>query len=79
MAKSSADILAAVESFVGRLGDGQIRVRKGDLFTTDHPAVKKWPHLFGPVHDIRSAPVEQATAALPVEQATAAPGEKRAR
>jgi hypothetical protein len=56
-------------------------VKVGDLFEADHPAVARFPYLFGPVA-LRfpvAREVEEATAAPgPVEQATAAPGEKRA-
>ena len=64
---------AALDSFVGAVDGETLRITKGELFETNHPAVKKWPELFGPVtfpHPTRrSEPV--------IEQATAAPGEKR--
>ena len=68
MAATAADpqIVMALTSFVGQ--DGAV-ISEGDLYTSDHPAVKKWPDLFKSV---------VARAAEPrIEQATAAPGEKR--
>jgi hypothetical protein len=44
---------------------------KGDLFEADHPAVRKWPHLFEAI--LIRYPVTRTL----VEQATAGPGEKR--
>jgi hypothetical protein len=49
-------------------------VKAGDLFEADHPAVAKFPNLFGPV--ALRFPVKRS---VKVEQATAGPGEKRAR
>jgi hypothetical protein len=46
----------------------KIDVVKGQRFEDSHPAVKKWPQMFGLVGSDRA-----------VEQATAAPGEKRGR
>ncbi len=44
-----------------------IQVVRGQAFEDNHPAVKKWPALFGRPELVHG----------PVEQATAAPGEKR--
>lgn len=46
----------------------KIDVIKGQNFDSNHPAVKKWPSMFGAVETLH-----------PVEQATAAPGEERGR
>lgn len=69
-----ADVVMAKESFVGKVGAIEMDVRKGDLIEADHPAVTKWPGMFGPVN--LRFPVERRGK---VEQATSAPGEKRAR
>ena len=71
MAKAAADpqIMAALTSFVGAIGGTDTTIRKGDLFLSDHEAVRRWPHLFRAVEVRRTEPV--------IEQATAAPGEKR--
>lgn len=45
-----------------------IQIVKGANFDSSHPAVKKWPEMFGQVEILH-----------PVEQATAAPGEERGR
>lgn len=64
-----AETLVALDSFTGSVG-GEVRVfRQGEPIRATDPAVRKWPHLFGPQH-IRNQPL--------VEQATAAPGERRA-
>lgn len=65
MAKAEAASYIVKESFVGDLGKGAMQFRQGDLIAADHPAVKKWPHLFR--RD--DSPI--------IEQATAAPGERR--
>ena len=44
----------------------KIDVVRGQAFENNHPAVKKWPEMFGAPELVH-----------PVEQATAAPGEKR--
>jgi len=52
MAKATeprSNVVVAREAFVGEIRGEIFRVLKGDLFEADHPAVKKWPHLFGPV------------------------------
>ena len=46
----------------------QVKVFQGQVFEDSHPAVKKWPSMFGK---------REAIGHSPVEQATAAPGEKR--
>lgn len=46
----------------------KIDVVRGQRYEDSHPAVKKWPQMFGLVHQ---SPI--------IEQATAAPGEKRGR
>jgi hypothetical protein len=50
----------------------KVDVIKGQLFDSSHPAVKKWPELFG-------QPETMAHPVVVVEQATAAPGERRTR
>lgn len=67
MAINTADTLVVLDSFVGSVGDEERTFRKGDLVRSSDPAVKKWPHLFGPARFAHDR----------VEQATAAPGEKR--
>jgi hypothetical protein len=59
------------DTFPGKvLKEGRsIQVVKGQNFDSNHPAVKKWPEMFGGVEQVHG----------PVEQATAAPGEKRSR
>lgn len=65
----TVETLVALDSFTGSV-DGEVRVfRQGEPVRSTDPAVKKWPHLFGPQR-IHNEP-------LRVEQATAAPGEKR--
>ena len=62
------DILIALQSFVGHDGKEERIFREGEPVRTNDPAVKKWPHLFGPAR----------YSTLPkIEQATAAPGETR--
>lgn len=67
MAKSDPpEALVVLESFVGSVKKGEEHMyRQGDLVRADDPAIKKWPHLFGPA--------KYRT----IEQATAAPGETR--
>jgi hypothetical protein len=64
-------IVRATEAFIGEVGGETLRVVKGDLFEADHPAVRKWPHLFEAI--LIRYPVTRTR----VEQATAGPGEKR--
>ena len=66
---STAAPLVALQSFVGRLGDADVIFNTGDQVAASNPAVKKWPHLFGPAARGDTVPA--------IEQATAAPGEKR--
>lgn len=67
--KTTTDALVVLDSFTGSV-DGEVRVfRQGEPIRATDPAVRKWPHLFGPqrfLHDPH------------VEQATKAPGERRA-
>lgn len=65
-------IFSARDSLVGEVDGETLDIRKGDLFESSHPAVKKWPDLFEPVRF-------RFPARAGVEQATAAPGEKRKR
>ena len=65
-AKAAEQVLVALTSFVGL--DGAVVVQ-GSTYTADHPNVRKWPALFGPIEARHGGPK--------VEQATAAPGEKR--
>jgi hypothetical protein len=65
-----AETLVVLEAFVG-LVDGEVRAfRAGDLVRSADPAVRKWPHLFGPAE-------ERLLNEPKIEQATAGPGEKR--
>jgi hypothetical protein len=65
------NIVRATEAFIGEADGETLRVVKGDLFESAHPAVRKWPHLFEPI--LIRYPIKSPK----VEQATAAPGEKR--
>ena len=68
----NTEIVKALCVLTGSIDGGVIYIHAGDLIEADHPAVKKWPHCFGPIelrHPVKREP--------PVEQATAAPGEKR--
>jgi len=69
-----ADYVIAIQSGAIEVDGLTQSVRLGDLFESDHPAVKQFPHLFGPV--TLRFPVKRKGG---VEQATAAPGEKRKR
>lgn len=61
-------VVALVSGWVGLKGNS-IMVLKDDVFASNDPVVKAYPHFFGP-HQLRTiTPV--------IEQATAAPGEKR--
>jgi hypothetical protein len=74
MAKAEpATIYTVLDSFDGLVGGQTIHFRRGMPIEADHPAVKKWPDKFRPIH--LPYPVRRAEAR--VEQATAAPGEKR--
>ena len=66
-AKQPDETLVVLQSFVGRVGDEDRTFREGDLIRPTDPAVKKWPHLFGPARFTHDR----------IEQATAAPGEVR--
>jgi hypothetical protein len=56
-ASSEANICQATESFIGEVDGVTLNpVRKGDLFRVEDPAVKKWPHFFGPVVLYRPLP-----------------------
>ena len=65
---STASPLVALQSFVGRVGTDDVVILQGEQIAPNHPAVKKWPHLFGPANRAEGPAIEQATAA---------PGEKR--
>ena len=67
-----ATVLVVLDSFVGEVGGEEIYFRRGELIERSHPAVKKWPSLFGPVAFVHPVKPEPR-----IEQATAAPGEKR--
>lgn len=73
MAKAAAQpqVLVALASFVGGIGNVDVAITRGELFASDDPAVQKWPELFGPVV-VRRSVLEPR-----IETATAAPGEKR--
>jgi hypothetical protein len=58
--------LVVLQSFIGKVGKEDVPFRAGETVDAAHPAVKKWPELFGPT------PLDHG-----VEQATAAPGERR--
>lgn len=68
---TSPDTLVVTQSFVGNLDGADVIFRAGDSIAATHPAVRKWPQMFGErtvVHEVGA-----------IEQATAAPGEKRRR
>ena len=67
MPRAAAELVSVLESFIGHDGKEERTFRIGDLVAANDPAVKKWPHLFGPIEHINRG----------IEQATAAPGEKR--
>ena len=69
MVKADTQVMVASTAFIGAVGKTIVTVRTGDLFSSDDPAVKKWPQHFRPV-SVRSSGAR-------IEQATAAPGEKR--
>lgn len=74
MARATTDpasVVVALSSFDGAIGSTVIRVRQGDIFAADDPAVRKWPTLFSALTVRRTAPTTR------VESATAGPGEKR--
>jgi hypothetical protein len=71
MAKATG-VLVALQSFQGEVDGESFAFRKDDPIEADHPAVAKWPELFGPIKF--RFPVKAR-----VEQATAAPGERRGR
>jgi hypothetical protein len=75
MAKAAEprNIVVAVQSFVGGIGNRDYRITKGDLYADSDPVVKAWPAAFAPIE------VRESVGTPRVEQATAAPGEKRAR
>ncbi len=67
--------VVALSSFVGRLRKDtkdkpgeKVEVVKGQMFDSNHPAVKAFPTMFGLPENVTRS----------VESATAAPGEKRA-
>ncbi len=67
--------LVVLGSFVGSIGGADRAFAEGENIRPDDPAVRKWPHMFGPArfpHDKAEQPKP-----LKVEQATAAPGELR--
>ncbi len=63
-------VLRATTSFQGVLDGKVFTAHEGDLIDADHPAVKRWPNLFGPLIVVHRTPER-------IEQATARPGEKR--
>jgi hypothetical protein len=71
MASSDPKHMVVLQSFVGNVDGADLIFPAGESIPADHKAVKKWPHLFGPMPDT----VSRYDA--PVEKATAAPGEKR--
>jgi hypothetical protein len=62
---SAETSVAALTSFVGRVGDADVIVLQGEVRQSSDSVVRKFPALFGP-------------APAAIEQATAAPGERRA-
>jgi hypothetical protein len=44
----------------------KIQVQKGDNFDSNHPAVKKWPSMFGQVELVH--PTQQATTPLKADK-----------
>jgi hypothetical protein len=63
-----------LDSFVGQLDGVDVTYFQGEPVHPDDPAVRRWPHLFGPL--VYPHPVKRASEPR-IEQATAAPGEKR--
>lgn len=61
------------ESFVGSLGGHEVEYHKGQVVTSDDPAVKKMPLHFEALVVSDNSGQRRGD----VEQATAAPGEKR--
>jgi hypothetical protein len=70
-----ADLVMAKQSFIGAVAGVELDIRAGDLFEVDHPAVTRWPDMFGPPK--LRYPVERM--APRVEEATAVPGQRRTR
>jgi len=60
------DALMALEAFVGNDGKEERIFRQGDPVRPSDPAVKKWPHLFGPAKFYNGPRAEHAN-----------PGDKR--
>lgn len=56
MPNPEPNICRARQSFIGEVDGVTLTVREGDMFATTDPAVKKWPHFFGPVILHRPAP-----------------------
>lgn len=49
--------LVALDSFIGKLDGRPVRFVRGDTVAADHPAVVRWPGLFGPQrirHEVKS-------------------------
>jgi len=67
MAKAAA-FFTVLDSFVGSLDGEEVEYHKGEVVDAEDPALRRWPHQFGPLvlREHRR-----------VEAATAAPGEKR--
>ncbi len=70
-AAAEPQIMVALASFVGAVGNVEVVVRQGDLFATEDAIVRKFPQMFGRVE------VRRSVSEPVIEQATAAPGEKR--
>lgn len=63
------EFLRAKEPATGTFEGEPFVVSPSEIFASDHPLVRAYPHLFVPLEESRERPE--------VEQATAAPGEKR--
>jgi hypothetical protein len=61
------EIVEVATAFSGPLGT----FRKGELYRSDDPVVRKYPQFFRPMQ------IRSTVKAPRIEQATAAPGEKR--
>lgn len=59
------------DSLIGTLDGATVEYHKGEIVDAEDPAVRKWPHHFGPLV------IRGHGAPAPIEQATAAPGETR--
>lgn len=71
------DLVQALGSFTVQTTSGPLQVKRGDLFRSDDPLVKKHRPAFGAPTVRDSTALFPGYTALAVETATAAPGEHR--